>query len=251
LFAVNIAAFGSASCGSKEVHPRAGEAPQPKAGAAPSTQNGPSSASSRPVPASQDYLLQAGDTIDIRFFYNSQLNEVLPIRPDGKVSLVLIGDVQAAGLSANDFGQALRREYGEVVREPEISVIVREFGGQKVYVGGEVLAPGLQFMNSPLTALQAIVQAGGFKSSSDLKQIVVLRNQGTNEPQYISLDLKDTLNGKALDRDVLLQPLDIVFVPMSRSAKFNQFVKTYITELVPITLTLGLNYIFGNSVIVP
>jgi polysaccharide export outer membrane protein len=163
----------------------------------------------------------------------------------------LIGDVQAAGLSANDFGQALRREYGEVVREPEISVIVREFGGQKVYVGGEVLAPGLQFMNSPLTALQAIVQAGGFKSSSDLKQIVVLRNQGTNEPQYISLDLKDTLNGKALDRDVLLQPLDIVFVPMSRSAKFNQFVKTYITELVPITLTLGLNYIFGNSVIVP
>jgi protein involved in polysaccharide export with SLBB domain len=198
-----------------------------------------------------DYVLQPGDVIDIRFFYNAELNETLPIRPDGKISLVLIGEQPAAGMSTEEFRQSLQRAYTNVLRQPEITVIVKDFGGQKVYVGGEVLMPGLQLMNSPMTALQAIFQAGGFKRSSDTRQIVILRNQGTPEPAFISVDLKDTLKGTALDSDIVLQASDIVFVPKTKSAKFNEFVKQYITELVPITLVLGLNYLFGNTVVVP
>jgi len=190
------------------------------------------------------YVLQLGDVLDIKFFYNPELNEQVSIRPDGKISLQLIDEVKAEGLTPAALDAFLTEQYARILRQPEITVVVREFAGQRVYVGGEVASPGVIRTPGNLTALQAISQAGGFKSTAELSSVVILRNQGTQTPLFLTLDLKEDLTTHINHNDIVLQPYDVVFVPQSRIAKMNQFVEQYIDKLIPVTRTLGVFWSF-------
>jgi protein involved in polysaccharide export with SLBB domain len=108
-----------------------------------------------------------------------------------------------------------------------------------------VNAPGLLEVADSMTALQAIFQAGGPKDSAELHNVVLLRYQGTKEPKYQTLDLKQDLKAADGHHDLVLRPYDIVFVPKTHIASMNQFVREYITQLVPATLTLGVTYFIG------
>lgn len=181
---------------------------------------------SMPFELPRDYRLQAGDEMDVKFFFNPELNETVFVRPDGKISLQLIDDVQAAGLTPSELDKALSQAYAKELRKPEVTVIVRSFTGQQVYVGGEVQKPGPVVLTPGMTALQAVINAGGFQDTAKLDEVLVIRNGRADAPIPIRANLTQPITN-----DVMLQPHDVVYVPRTLIADANLFVKQYIEGL--------------------
>ncbi len=191
-----------------------------------------------PRPAS-GYILQTGDELDIKFFYNPDLNESLKIRPDGKVSLQLLDEIQAAGLSPAELDEQVTERLGRYVDNPSTSVIVKAFTNQKVYVGGEVNRPGLIPLTGSLHTIQAILQSGGMLDTAQLKNVVIVRHSGGSNSTAFTVDVSRVLMGEP---DVLLAPYDIVYVPKTTIGKVNQFVEQYISRIIPDNVIFTLPY---------
>lgn len=196
------------------------------------------------IQESNEYLLQVGDIIEIKFYYNSELNERIKVRPDGRISLQLIDEVQAAGVEPSELDRTLTEKYAKILKNAEIAVIVKEFSSQKIYIGGEVKTPGMIPISGKLTSLQAIFQAGGFKNTAELGNVVVLRNQGTSEPLFMTVNLKEDLKTNTRHNDILLKPYDIVFIPKTTIARVNDFVDQYFEELFEINRSFGFAYTY-------
>lgn len=196
-------------------------------------------------PGHIEYQFQVGDTLDVKFFYNPGLNENAIVRPDGKISLQLVGEIAVAGLSPGESEKALVERYRSHLRRPELTVMVRKFSAQKIYVGGEVPAPGaIALEGKELTALGAILQSGGFKHSADRRQVLVLRNDGTGQPRFIRLDLDAHLS-LAATADVPLKPFDIVYVPPTQISQIAQYFDEYISKIVPLYRNLGFSFTYN------
>ncbi len=184
------------------------------------------------APAKQaEYVIQTGDQLQVKFFYNPELNEDVTVRPDGKISLQLVDEVKAAGLSPSYLDQVLTQQYARELQKPQITVIVRSFTGQRVYVGGEVGRPGLINLVGSMTALQAVINAGGFKETAKPNGAIIIRKGPDNRPIPMRVDLGKVLYGEGAEADVQLQPYDIVYVPKTWIAKANKFVNQYIERL--------------------
>ncbi len=179
----------------------------------------------------QKYLIQPGDELDIKLFYNPELNEAVSVRPDGKISLQLLDDVQAAGLTPSQLDQFLTKRYAQELKEPVLTVIVRSFTGQRVYVGGEVNRPGLINLMAGMSALQAVINAGGLRETAKLEDAIVIRKGRDSRPIPLRVDLSRAIYGRNAEAHFQLQPYDIVYVPKSAIAKANKFVRQYIEEL--------------------
>lgn len=177
------------------------------------------------------YRIQPGDALDIKFFYNPELNESVTVRPDGYISLQLVNEVSVAGLEPRQVNEMLTERYSRELKKPVVTVIVKSFAGQRVYVGGEVGQQGLLAMPSGLTALQAVMQSGGFKNTAQPSETLVIRKGPDNRPIPVRVDLSTMLSGSANGQDFRLQPDDVVYVPKSSIAQANLFVKQYIEEL--------------------
>lgn len=193
-----------------------------------------------------DYVLRAGDAVSVKFFYNPELDAQMPIRPDGRIALALVGEIEAAGLTPAQLSGRLGQRYASVVKHPDATVIVTSFASQVVYVGGEVYRPGVIQASPDLTALQAIMMAGGTRATGEMRTVVIVRDQGTPTPKLLMLDLTRGLDDLEGYEDLVLRPKDIVFVPMSAIARADQFVDQYIEKLVPIARTFNIQYNFGS-----
>jgi polysaccharide export outer membrane protein len=194
--------------------------------------------------AGGDYQLQPGDELDIRFYYNPELNTSVLIRPDGRISLPLANEVQAAGQTPAELSQRLRSAYERELRRPELTVIVRSFNSQKVFVGGEVASPGVVQALGPLTVLQSVTQAGGFKETARINEVLVIRRDpSAQEPIVIPVDISAVVDGTQTGQDIALMPFDVVYVPKSSIANVNKFVDQYIRQNIP--FGFGLTYGFG------
>jgi len=180
------------------------------------------------------YVLGPGDHIDVKFPYKTEFNETLVIRPDGFISLQLVGDIRAAGSPPADLAARINQAYAGWIRNPHATVIVREFASQRVYVGGEVRDPGPVVLQAPLTCLQAVVSRGGVKTTANIEQVLLIRRNAAAAAVY-ELDLKSVMKGEAAD--VPLRPYDVVYVPMSAIAEIGEFVEQYINKLVPRSLS--------------
>jgi len=197
------------------------------------------SSSSQPAP----YRIQPGDQLDIKFFYNPELNETVTVRPDGKISLQLVDEVQAAGLKPSQLDKVLTERYAYELKKPVIAVIVKSFGGQRIYVGGEVNRQGLIMLAGNMTPLQAVLNSGGFKETANPESAIIIRKGLDNRPVPIRMNLDDAMQGKTGSADFLLQPDDIVYVPKSAIAKANKFVNQYIENLFLFRgVSLGFSY---------
>jgi len=177
-----------------------------------------------------EYYIQPGDQLDIKFFYNPELNETVLVRPDGKISLQLIDDVQAASMTPSQLDRLLTKIYAKELKKPEITVIVRSFAGQRVYVGGEVNRQGIINLTAGMTALQAVFNAGGLKETADPESAIVIRKGPDNEPIPIRVDLsafQEEYSGAGFH----LLPQDIVYVPKTFIAEANKFVNQYVERL--------------------
>lgn len=190
-----------------------------------------------PPDLADQYRIQVGDQLDIKFFYNSPLNEQVLVRPDGRISLQLIDEVLAVGMTPAELTKELVERYSVELRQPAVTVIVRAFGAQLVFVDGEVGRPGLVPIIGVTTVLQAIAQAGGLKPSARESEVLIIR-RGESAPVTVSVNLKNARRDD-LAQNITLAPFDIVFVPRSRVADVNAWVDQYIRQNIPIPFNLS------------
>lgn len=194
------------------------------------------------------YVLQRGDEITVKVFNRPELEETVVIRPDGRVSLVLVDEIQAAQMTTQELDEVLTESYSRFYRDPQVTVIVRGFANQRVYVGGEVSQPGFVPLTGRVTALAAVLHAGGFKGTARKDSVILLRDMGDHRPTVRIVDLDEVINEGG--EDVELMPFDVVYVPLSRIAKVGKFVDQYIRQVIPVTLTAGFTYLSGDSAVV-
>lgn len=159
----------------------------------------------------QEYRLGPGDKLRVEVYREAQLSQSLQVRPDGRITLPLIGDVPATGKTPGELRESITTSLKEYVTNPVVTVIVQEAIAAQVYVIGEVSAPGAQVMQGPLTALQALAQAGGLKDFADKNDIRILRKGTSGITQTLPFNYKDALKGRI--EPLYLQPGDTVVVP--------------------------------------
>jgi polysaccharide export outer membrane protein len=192
--------------------------------------------------AEQDYVLQENDVCEVKFAYEPQLNEVVTIRPDGKISLQLVDETKAAGLTCSQLVDVLKKKYSRVLSQPEITVIVREVTGQKVYVGGEVKRSGIVDLKGRMTVLEAIFGAGGFAETAQPKNVIVISKISSNVRSVRKVDVTKILRGTPVGEELILKPYDVVYVPKTAIAEANKFVEQNIRNMIPINLSAGFSY---------
>jgi len=186
------------------------------------------------IGAERKYIIQPGDELDIRFRNNPELNEIrLPVRPDGYITLQLVDDVKAAGLTTDDLRKVLAEKFASEVRKPEITITMRTFVGQRVFVDGEVAFPGVIELRGPTTVMQAIAQARGARDTARLSNIIVIRKNAEGGAMAANIDIRKAIDGSDLSQDIFLMPYDIVYVPKSNIARIDLFVSQYINTVVP------------------
>ena len=192
------------------------------------------------APAEDDvYALQPGDEVEISFARTPELNVRQVIRPDGGVALVDVPppqprEVRAADLTVHQLHDLLMRVYAAELKDPDISVVVRAYGSNVVYVTGEVVRPTSIPIAGPMTALQAILAADGLKTTSRPDQVLIIRPLGGGKASWLVLDLSKAFRHADLGDDVRLAPRDIVYVPRSHIGNIAEFVDLYIRRLLPI-----------------
>ena len=181
-----------------------------------------------------EVVLAPGDQIDVKFFYAEELNELLqPIRPDGAITLQLVGDVVAQGKTPAELRLELRELYAPHLRIPEVAVIVRTLVSRKVYVGGQVNSPGLVEMPGRMTALEAIMHAGGFVGETAEPDDVVLIRHKDGQRYGLKLEFAAALDGEAY-QPIFLEPYDIIHVPETTIVKVTTWIDQHINQIIPI-----------------
>ena len=163
-----------------------------------------------PASTAADYRLVAGDKLRIEVYKDAQLSQSLQVRPDGKVTLPLIGDIAAEGRTAAELRDTLVSSLKEYNSNPVVTVIVVETVPPVFYVMGEVNTPGTLALKGPITVVQALAMAGGFKDFAKKKEISILR-RGSASGQTLKFNYNDAVKGKG--EPIYLQPGDTIIVP--------------------------------------
>jgi len=179
-------------------------------------------------------ILKKGDSIDIKFAYWGDLDDSQVIRPDGYISLQLVGEVKADNLTPEQLTNKLKQLYASKIKNPEITVVVRGLSTRTVYVGGEVFTVGEVELKDKMTVLTAVMAAGGFnKTTAEIKNVVVVRF--LDDKYYAtSVDLEQYLHNPQSE-PLFLAAQDIIYVPRTRIVEVNQWVEQHIAKLIPKT----------------
>ncbi len=186
----------------------------------------PSRAANQPPAA--DYRIHKGDKLSVKFLYQPELSDAsIVVRPDGKISLSMVDELLAEGLTVKELRTAIEKAYREILLDPEITVNVIEFVAPRVFVGGQVAKPGSYELRSVQTLLQAVIQAGGFTPEAHRKYVLHARSVGVNELKVVALDVTKILQTGAGKQEVVLQDGDYIFVPNSKLAKFTTIVSAF------------------------
>ena len=195
----------------------------------------------------EPYRITPGDTLRLSFFYDPELNQEVLVRPDGRVSLHLVDDVLAAGRTTDDLDEELTDAYAAYFNRPEVTVAVVKMAEAVVYIGGEVRSPSMLSLKGRMTALQAIMRAGGFDTTAKAKQVLLVRRSPEGERQIYALNLRDSMSMESSLDDVYLQAADLVIIPPKAIAKVNQFVDEYITGIIPLQVNVMFRYLWGKN----
>jgi polysaccharide export outer membrane protein len=187
----------------------------------------------------EPYRIQIGDVLDIRLYLNPELNDEVTVRPDGMISTSLVQDVMAYGQTPGQLQQALTAAYKASLSDPKLTVMVRSFAPQRIYVLGEVTTPSeLVYIGPSLTVLQAIARAGGMRNSADTAHVLILhRGAGDVEKVYIASYDAATMGQNG--NDSRLAPDDIVFVPRTGVADSYLYYQQHLQQFLPPSFGLG------------
>ena len=179
----------------------------------PASQAAPAAnASGAVVGVPSDYLIGPEDVLGIVYWREADLSGDVTVRPDGRITLAVIGEMVAAGLRPEQLQQQIQAKAKTYVQEPNVAVVVREVNSRKVFITGRVTTPGAYALKGPLTVMQALALAGGITEYADAKSINVLRIEG-GRTRGFKFNYKDVSKGKKLEQNILLLPGDTVVVP--------------------------------------
>lgn len=153
------------------------------------------------------YIIGAEDVLVIRVWREPELSGQLPVRPDGKISLQLVNEVQAAGLTPEQLGATIAEGLAKVMTRPEVSVSVLQVNSKKYFISGEVQRPGAYPLLIPTTVVEALVNGGGFREFANQKDIVIVRGK-----ERFKFNYKDFAKGKGSDKNIMLQHGDHILV---------------------------------------
>jgi len=162
-------------------------------------------------PTAPEYVIAIDDVLTVAFWQEQIGATDVIVRPDGKISLPLLNDVQAAGYTPQQLATALEQAASKYITEPDATVIVKEIRSRKVFVVGEVGTPGMVPLSGEMTVLQLIAMSGGLLEYADKKNIVIIRTENGHE-QRLKFNYSDVVGGKNVQQNVFLQPGDTVVV---------------------------------------
>ena len=159
-----------------------------------------------------NYIIGPQDVIDVNVWKEADISRTIPVRPDGKISLPLLNDVQAAGMTPAQLGAQITASLKKYVTNPQVTVIVTAINSQRIYVLGEVTRPGAFPLLPGTTVLRGLSSAGGFTQFAKMKAIYVLRLENGKQVKY-PFNYKNVVGGKNPEQDILLKAGDTIVVP--------------------------------------
>jgi polysaccharide export outer membrane protein len=192
-----------------------------------------------------EYQLGFGDVIEVKFFNNERFNETITVRPDGRITMEKIGDIFVTGMTPSRLDSMITVTYADIIREPDVTVIVRAFGGYQAYVLGEVSTPGGYPIERDLTLVQLLASAGGIKNTAALSSIMILRQGKNKEVSALKIDISGYLDGERINvqmedreyslsmNEFFIQPRDIIYVPKTALASTVAFLEQVYAGLLP------------------
>ena len=177
----------------------------------------PSTATNTPAPAAAavsdpDYKIGPQDVLRIDVWKENEISRITPVRPDGRISLPLLNDVQAAGLTPTQLAGVISEGLKKYITNPQVTVGVTEINSRRVYVTGEVTKPGAFPLQPGMTVLQALTSSGGFTQFAKIKGIYVLRTEDGKQVKH-PFNYKDVVHGKHPELNIMLEPADVIVVP--------------------------------------
>jgi len=158
------------------------------------------------------YVIGAQDVLKIDVWKEEQLTRTVPVRPDGKITLPLLNDVQAAGLTPMELAGVISGQLKKFINDPQVTVSVTEINSRRVYVSGEVTKAGAYALLPHMTVLQALSSSGGFTQFARVKNIYVLRTENGKQTK-LPFNYKQAISGKSDAQNIELQPGDVIVVP--------------------------------------
>ena len=164
------------------------------------------------VPLASEYIIGPDDLLQVSVWKNETMSRTLPVRPDGKISLPLLDDIQAAGLTPLQLRDKIAAALAEFMPNPEVAVSLIEVRSYRVSVLGEVQKPGVLQLKAPTTVLEALALAGGFRDFASPSKIVIFRKDGTGQTQKLRFNYNRAV-GSAGEENVTLKSGDVVVVP--------------------------------------
>ena len=171
------------------------------------------------------YRLQPGDVLEVQYRYSPEFNQTVTVQPDGYISLEIGGDLKVAGLTVEQTRQVILKKASTRLQDPVANITLKEFQKPYFVIAGEVTLPGKIEMRERVTALQAIMLAGGMKEGARSSQVVVFRRINSDTAEVKLLNLKNIRRTADLENDLTLQPGDMVFVPRDKISKIERFMK--------------------------
>ena len=164
------------------------------------------------VPVASDYIIGPEDLLQVSIWKNEAMSRTLPVRPDGKISLPLLHDITAAGLTPLQLRDKIAAALAEFMPNPEVSVSVMQVNSYRVSVLGEVQKPGVLQLKAPTTVLEALALAGGFRDFASPSKIVIFRKDASGQTQRLRFNYNRAVGGGGED-NVSLKSGDVVVVP--------------------------------------
>jgi polysaccharide export outer membrane protein len=188
-----------------------------------------------PTESEREYVIGVGDRLNVVFFIHRELSTGgLLVRTDGRVTLPYVGDVMAAGVTPMQLDSTLTYRFSEVLREPNLSVIVQEPAEKVVYVLGQVKKPGgVPCKTTQVSLVQALAVAGGMDRGAKTTHVLVIRRKGPDKIVGIEINVAAITSGYDVQNDIWLRNYDIVYVPKTRLQSLSEFVLTINDIILP------------------
>jgi polysaccharide export outer membrane protein len=171
------------------------------------------------------YHIQPSDVVEIHYRYTPEYDQTVMVQPDGFVALEIAGDVKLQDLTLEQAKAAITQKAGERLKDPEITLVLKDFQKPYFVVAGEVGTPGRFEMRGTITAVQAVAMAGGFKNSAKHSQVLLFRKVDNEMAATRILDLKAAMTGSLTESNIDLRPGDMLVVPQNRISKIERLVK--------------------------
>jgi polysaccharide export outer membrane protein len=171
-----------------------------------------SNAAAAPVSLPAGYVIGPEDVLSIVFWRDKDMSADVVVRPDGRISLPLLNDVEAAGRTPDELRSQLVKAASKFLEDPNATVVIKEIHSRKIFVTGQVGKPGTYPLSGEMNVLQAIAHVGGLLEYADSKNILVLRKENGQEQRF-KFNYKDVVKGKNVEQNITLKPGDTLIVP--------------------------------------